>query len=479
MTKRHPFSIQSAPLAGRAALVLALSSITLVGHAAEPTPRPSAAVAPSPAARAARAPTRAASSLSQLALDLANSYELAEAPLVVVGPLDTRAFQALDAAALRALHARFREIVGAAIAPVAARSDEPLDPTQARREARRRGVPLVYLAPTLRGGEVLLSVDIVAWPRTLWQKARAPHGTLLQQFTLRAPVDAEIRRFVPPLPGLFSERGAVATPVRDVVALACGELEDARTSLFVVGRRDVALGHFERARFVTTRVRPWSELSPLSATPLREPLLRAVYGTSTIDLGSSDRAEALRLDQRLDIVGRSRRMLPLDGTSCAAFSTTGREPTSSTCRFALGAPERSPTPVETADSLVHDLRRSIALADGTSIEVTLSQSARLEPGRLVVRSPLRSDVTLLLPELGSVAEIADLDGDGAFELISSGPSALGEPDRLRVDRFDGARLEKRAEFPVDSIRALTVCPFRGESPLPIVAATDEQLLYFR
>lgn len=469
MTKRSVLGPRSARLRARAALVVALVSWSTLG--AEPAPRPSAAPSQSS--------SRAASSLSRLATELASSYELGEAPLVVVGPLDTRAFQTLDAAALRALHARFREIVGAAIAPAAARSEEALDPARARQEARRRGVPLVYLAPTLRGGEILLSVDVVAWPRSLWQKVRAPHGSVLQQFTLRAPVDAEIRRFVPPPPGLFSERGAVPSPVRDVIALACGELEGERTSLFVVGRRDVALGHFDRGSFIATRVRPWSELSPLSATPLRDPLAAAVYGSDVIDVGSSDRAEALRLDGKLEIVGRSRRALPIGGANCAAFSATGREPTSSACRFALGAPARSTTPSDAPDSLVHDLRRSIALADGTSVEVTLSQSARLEPAKLVVRSPLRADVTLFLPELGSVAEIADLDGDGAFELISSRASAPGEQDRLRIERFDGARLVTRAEFPLDPLRALTVCPFRGESPLPLVAATDEQLLYFR
>lgn len=78
---------------------------------------------------------------------------------------------------------------------------------------------------------------------------------------------------------------------------------------------------------------------------------------------------------------------------------------------------------------------------------------------------------------GDQAIWADLDGDGAPELVHS--SEGNASDEIRVDSLSGVGFRRRASLDAPQVHALTVCPFDGKNPRAVVAAVGKELWWIR
>lgn len=415
--------------------------------------------------------------LSSLALRLSRELSIESEPLVVVGPLQTEDVE-LTSEARAALQEKLRLVLGSAVPRLAARSSEAFSYPEARSEARKRGLSLVYLSPSLRAGQLLLSVDAVNWPRSFWQRSRAPEGIVTAHLSLRAPIDAELRRFLPRPRALWSNTQRYSSPLRDVVALACGVTDEDEPTLVVVGRREITRGRFRGAHFVPEHRVAWNDLSPLAPTPLRSVIAGARFGSTGLEIGSSDRAYMIRLTPQLTFAARAPRALPLESGDCSTFTSTGLSKTTQACAWSTARPAARSSwraPSEESNSL--STRTKAAWTDAAGIVHQLDWQVPSDgsPSPIELRSGLDADRSLLLRDVGTAIGFADLDGDGALELIASSAERDPTRDHLKLLSYDGSTLLPRAELQIPGVRALTVCPFFGTNPLQVIVATDNQL----
>src|SRR6185436_2842693 len=107
----------------------------------------------------------------------------------------------------------------------------------------------------------------------------------------------------------------------DVIALACGDTDgDGSSELVVVGRRRISVGRVRAEQFKVEKSMSWNDLTPIAPAPLREPIGSAwLARPGVIEIGSSDRAEAVRLDAALAKTATLGRTLPWPGGGCARF----------------------------------------------------------------------------------------------------------------------------------------------------------------
>lgn len=418
----------------------------------------------------------AAASLSSLVTLAQRTAELqVDAPLVVWGPLELAPDDLLPAASRARLLERLQQVVGSAVAHARARLDAPLSLTQARAQARARGHSLLYFSAQLRNTELLLSVDWIVWPSSFWQRLRQPEGTVVQQHSWSVPLDAELRRFFPSPPSLWTQISSHPAPVSDVVALACSSTPDEGTSLVFVGRRELARGRYQNGQLVLLAKTHWNQLSPLSPTPLRAPLSRALQKNSTYLVGLSDRAHLVALDLNLKLKKQQPRALPLSPSTCGTLSSTGL----SSSFFACDAPPRPTSPPDDTESYNFWTQTAARDAQGTDWQAQLYQKTHADETWLQLRSSQGEQHSVRLPEVGSLGELADLRGDGSLAVLHSSSEPSPTEDRLTVLVWDGEQLQKRWEKSFPALTALSVCPFEGKNPPPLVLASSSHIWVLR
>jgi hypothetical protein len=218
--------------------------------------------------------------------------------------------------------------------------------------------------------------------------------------------------------------------------------------------------------------RDWEELSPIAPTPLRAPLASAHLRGSWVDIGTSDRAEAVRLGRSLDVVGRSPRALPRPDGGCAPIGPVGAESTWVPCFDKRSVRETSETGAPW-DALAH---ARVVRPDGSAGSVAAYRPHEGQSAWLVDEAGRRMTV----PDVGAQLALADLDGDGQVEVISSRSVLDPERDALRVDTWarDGRLIERyRIELP--DIQAIAVCPWPGSGPKPIAVAAKDRVWVLR
>ncbi len=261
-----------------------------------------------------------------------------------------------------------------------------------------------------------------------WTTAdRARRGEL----SVRSRLDAELRQALGPLPRVTADTLVARTtelPGRGYWAVRAHDLDgDGRTELVAVSRDGVAVLRLGASRVGVRLVEvgraPFPPDLPRAAERSRRPLATAIATPEGVVVRASEHAAPVRVTlsgERVRVTRASGpcgdEAYPLDG-SCAS-RVTGRDHFGE--RLAGG--ERALAPF-----YARAVRR-IRSADGQ----VLAYEAVVTPlGRLALRAGGRAVGAV---GYGTALAMADLDDDGAVELLTSAASPAGAGDRLSLLR---------------------------------------------
>jgi hypothetical protein len=384
------------------------------------------------------------------------------------------------------LVAQLEALVAGAIGPGATVRPEPVGPDRAQTLGRKAKV-IVYLKIEIARGELRLSADLYRPGRTVWDRARQPSLAPISHAFASARIDAEVRSYLAPVPLLAKRIDRASAEERDVLAIACGDVDsDGAIELVVVSRRRVAAGRVRGGLFTPISTASLADLSPIAPAPLREPLAGAVIleggplRPGLIDIGITDRAHGSRLDERLKPIA------PIGGVpfatpggdACLGLSGTTLAPIVKPCAEGDGTFD----PFDVGSGVDAIARASISGRDGKPNVV----EARHDPVTRELTLRMGTS-TFAVPRSGAQIAIADLDGDGDPEVISTldvlafpaGSGVIEDAVEIRSLRA-GGRLEQRARVPVASgVRAVAACPPDAPGPASIVIATAGELWIVR
>lgn len=365
-----------------------------------------------------------------------------------------------------ALARRLATLVAGELGPQARASERMLDAASAQRTAR--GVDLVVLNARLGRDRFAVDAELIPGARRFWERFRPGLvGASAHAHAARAP-DAELMGYLPPIPLVLSRIDKASALEEPSVAVACGDVDgDGALEIVQVGRRKILLGRLNRGKFQVTASVPWAELSRISARPLREPIASAaVYAGAGLEVGLSDRAEALRLDPSLRVVARFPGRIPWPSGGCANLTATGLSPERAPC----AGPAASREPESNIDTLAG---ARVVRRDGSALSVFASRRSN---GQLELEFAGRR-VAVPSPAVGAQLALGDLDGDGKPELLSTLDTSDPSHDALVVRTLsESGALHEAFRFDVPSgVRSLAVCPHEGSALAPVVLGTGDGL----
>jgi hypothetical protein len=452
------------------ALLLASAGVRLAGAAPTPPPPPVPAAATSQIA-------------SRLASDLGPN---AKEAVVLVAPLRS------DEPAPRGpeLASKMAAMIAGALGPGASARGEPVALATAHATARS-AKSLIYVQIDIARGQIQATADVYRTTRNVWDRARQPVPAPIAHAFGSARIDGEVRAYLAPVPLVANRIDRVTTEDRDLVAIACGDVDDdGALEIVTLGRRRATIGRAKAGRFVPLRVALLRDLSGIAPSPLREPVagLAIVPGRGLqpthIDLGITDRARGTRLDGNLRVLGPIAGVPFARPTGDACITYQGSTLSAVVAKCADSDPPVDTTDVETPlDAAAHT---AFVTTEGTVRTVGATRDPRT--AELKLRS---GDDTLTMPHAGAQVALADLDQDGSPEIISTldvaarppngDPTKPPEGDSLVITTWQlGAGLKERARTPVPSgIRAVAACPPDGAGAAPVVIATSGELWIIR
>lgn len=343
-----------------------------------------------------------------------------------------------------------------------------------------RASSLVFVQPEIEKGELRLVGDVFPVVTNGWERLKNPVPGPSAHAFAHAPIDAEVRAFMPPI-ALEQVKVTKAKHAEgDIVALACGDIDaDGAQEIALVSLAKVVVGRIgptspASSAFRAEKTALFRDLGPRLAVPSREPLGGAIVlpegGHGALLVGTSERGGmALGPDLRL------RHMLtglPVAGSfGCASLvpemgAFDGLRACSTSHPLpGLVAPSALPPRFDAVAELAYVDARG---AFHTAI-VTREPSAKLR---------VRVDGAEVHSAEGVGAQVllADLDLDGTPELVST--AAEGE-DRILVttlDRVPKVRLRLDAK---EGVRALAACPPEAGARPVLVAAVGQEVWLVR
>jgi hypothetical protein len=420
------------------------------------------AAQPPPADPAPACSTGTRSALSELGCELARALpKLPAGTLVVAAPVTSDA----PLAAAEALGGRLTSVVAGALGLRGV--EQPAALSRARTLASSAGT-LLHLRPEIVAGELRVVADLYPVPKSFWDRVRDPRPSPSAHAFASRRLDAELRTFFPPVPLVAKRVDKATSSEPSPVAIGCGDLDaDGALELVLVGRHRLSVGRIRSGRFVPSITRLWSELSPLSRAPLREPVgSLAISPGRHIDVGISDRLDTLRLSPTLAPLAKLGRRLPWPGGGCAHLVGLSVQPVIEPCapgdpNPALDRPERP------ADALAG---AHVARSDG---KVVLVRAERVfnEPVALLKDDSGRS---ARVEGVGAQLAVGDLDGDGQPELVSGADVLDPGADALviRTWQRDGQVVERQRLAVQSGVRALAVCPADSAGLSAVALATS-------
>jgi hypothetical protein len=459
--------------------LLAASCPTIARAQAKPS-------APAPAASPPAPPLPPAPRNAIARITEALAADLAKSPLraLVVAALPTSDTQAPRGAELSTSIAQKlagRRGTGSRAHPA------PLALAAARVEAAGEDA-LIHLSLEIASGKLRVTADVFPVPRTVWARIRDPEPGPIAHAFVEAPIDAEIRSFLAPVPLVAVNVARAQNFESDVVALACGDLDgDGALEILSVSRRRVTALRLREGKVQPIRSRPWTELSPVSPAPLREPLgfvtlveQRTPSGESAMvaDVGLSDRAKGLRLDGSLGVVAL------LAGLPVPAGPTSGCARLGGALLTGPLAPcaATDPAPALATLSGSYDALAAATLVSPRG-EAFSVWALRAERGALDIRDDAGHASTV--ESAGAQLAVGDLDQDGDPEILSGLDVQNPLEDAVVVRSWArgasaGARPKEIMRLPAAAgVRALAVCPPDGPGRAPFAVATADEIWVVR
>jgi len=334
---------------------------------------------------------------------------------------------------------------------------------------------LVHLRPSIEQGELRVVADVYPVPKSFWDRVRDPTPSPSAHAFASRRLDAEIRTFLPAVPLLAREVSKAVSPETHPVALACEDVEgNGSLELLLVGRRHIRLGRIRKAKLAVQVSVEWTKLSPVAQSPLREPIgSTAVTPGIHVDVGISDRAQAVRLDPSLAPAGSVGRRLPWPNGGCSRFDG-----------IAL-APKRVPCHPGDATPVSPDFEHRTDAIAGTRLVGRDGRLRSFAAGRIantgtaVLRDSDGRQVQL--QGVGAQLALGDVDGDGQPELVSGADTLKPEGDAMVVHTWmnDGTVRERLRLAVPTGVYALAVCPPDSAGPAAIAVATRSSIWIVR
>jgi hypothetical protein len=435
------------------------------------------------------APRRPRAALSRIVDAIARDLEKApQGALVVASPLvsDTPAPKGAALAVSLAAQLAGRRGKGAWA------RGEPASLPLARAAARNEP-GLIYLAVEIAAGQLRVTADVYPVPKTVWSRVREPEPGPIDHTFASAPIDAEVRGFLAPIPLVTVSVERAKNFESDVVALACGDVNsDGALEIVSVSRRRVSTVRIRGGKVSPIASRSWPELSPVHPSPLREPIgfaTLAERGTTTqgeltegtfVDVALTDRARSVRLDGKLQLVAGFPGVAMPDGEGTMCVRNWGLLMTG-----AVGpcAPS-DPAPINSSVGGQYDAAASAELISPLGDQFAVW--AGRERGVVEIRDSAGAKV--FAESGGAQLAVGDLDQDGDPELISSLDVLNPLEDAIVVRTWPRsaaagskeAKLRERFRIPAAAgVRALAVCPPDGPGRAPFVVATADEIWVVR
>ena len=340
----------------------------------------------------------------------------------------------------------------------------------------------VYLAARIAAGRLHVSADAYPNPTTVWARARSAQPGPRKHAAVQAPIDAEVRSYLPPLS--FDSKPTTtqydgADP--DMLALACGDLDgDGINDLVTMNRTRVLRVRLHDGTVERVKEANWANLAAIAPTPLRQPLGFAtiVEGPTVfsrrgyLDVSITDRVGSARLDSELALVRSVKGITVPHGraTACTGLDSLLLADKLVSCS--------EPEPAPAIQSLEH---RSDAMAsahvtarDGSGRTLAALRRAH----GLVVHDGRAKDV--VPGRIGAQLAVGDLDQDGAPELVTTMDVLSRKFDALEVRTLTDGKPVRRFRLPAPmGIEALTICPPDGAGVAAIVFASKGALWVVR
>lgn len=434
--------------------LLALTAVTLTARAQ----------GRSVAAGVCDAPRTAA--LGQLSCELIRDFPGIDGELLVVAvnPADAK-----DGAAGDELALNLSRQLAADLAPKA-RAHRKVVTKAAAAALAKRGLDVAIVESNLSRERLTATLSVVQ-AQKFWRRFSSEASVLWRSQATRAS-DSELRQYLPVVPLVVSKIDRAAPLDEPILALGCGDVDgDGSLEIVAVGRRRIQMGRVVRGRFSVLASASWSELSEIAPRPLREPIATAsVLPGGGVAVGLSDRADGLRLDDKLQVVERYPGRLPWPGAGCAKVEAGGLGDRVLPCAARDAKLTAAARAVDTLAGL------SLARRDGTTHTLLATRGA---DG--MVELALGARRVKLDAAAGAQLALAELNGDGLAELLTTESSLDPGQDALIARTLDDAGAAKggfRVAVP-SGVRALTVCPSEGPLLTPIVMATGDGLWVVR
>lgn len=402
---------------------------------------------------------RADSALVTLANGAATDLEAAPRTLVVSAPV--RSDEPLSRS--DDLASRIASTVAGKMSAVAHGAPLSLD---AARAIASRWSRLIFLQPEILRGQLRLTLDAYKTVGNGWDRVRAPQPAPHAHAFVVAAVDAEVRTFLPAIALERAELRKASHQEADVLAIACGDLDDdGGLEIAMVSRTRIAVGAIEGNRFVPRVAVPWTKVKSRLPVGLRDPLAAALVtrrsGAPVLLASTSDHGGAA-FDAKLT------RLHAFDGapwfdSTCVEFdfatSAYGAVQPCFLGQAAAAAPVSPPFDAMSAAWRV--------APDGASTRVA---AVRLPSGNLRLQE---GTTALDIPGAGAQLALADLDQDGAVEVVTTMNTA---EDALVVSTWERGALRPRLRFDAPAgVRAVAACPPEVNARPSVVAVVGKEV----
>jgi hypothetical protein len=403
--------------------------------------------------------------------------ELSPTTLVVAAPLES------DASAPRGQ--ALAELVASSLAGERRLGILPETHGLAQALLRARGAShVLFVVPSIASGRLRVSARLHPVPSTVWARIRQPLPGAITHAFAEAPIDAEVRAHLEPIPLTAFETHRGRAFESGVVALACDDFDrDGAPEILSVSRHRVALSRIDGGRVVPLRAKAWSELSPVHASPHREPIGSALalalpsrdpLAERELVVSLTDRALALRLDARLE----PRESFPAFALAVSGSYACARLPAISVTGPLEPCGPSGPPPRRASVGGRYDALASAVLVEpsGKAFEVWAGR----EDGALEIFDDTGKRARL--PSVGAQLAVGDLDQDGRPELLRSLDVERAGDDAVVVATWDrdGRPPRETARMPVAAgVNAIAVCPPDGPGRAAFVVATPAELVIVR